>query len=101
MPDIRRRLRSVDLPEREDITVRTAFRWGSRAVFILLFLLAVALSFGADAIAFAIIGSVILAQMLYVVLPVESIRARAYRLWSGEAGEDAYEELEERGGRFR
>jgi hypothetical protein len=39
--------------------------------------------------------------MLYVVLPVERIRARAYRLWSGEAGEDAYEELEERGGRLR
>ncbi len=101
MPDIRRRLRSVDLPEREDLTVRTAFRWGSRAVFVILFVIALTLSFGADAIAFALLGSVLLAQMLYVVLPMDSIRARAYRLWTGEAGEDAYEELEERGGRFR
>lgn len=101
MPDLRRRLRSVDPPSREDLTVKTLFRWSSRALFVFVFLLAVALSFGADAIAFALLGSVLLAQMLYVVLPVESIRARAYRLWSGEAGEDAYEELEGRGGRFR
>lgn len=101
MPDIRRRLRSVDLPEREDVTVRTAFRWGSRAVFVGLFLIAVAISFTADAIAVALIGSVLLAQMLYVVLPVNTLREKAHKLYSGEAGEDAYEELEDRGGRFR
>jgi hypothetical protein len=101
MPDIRRRLRSVDLPGREEFTLRNAFRWTSRGLFVGVFLLAVSLSFGADAIAFALLGSVLLAQMLYVVLPVERIRARAYRLWSGEAGGDAYEELEERGGRLR
>ncbi len=101
MPDIRRRLRSVDLPEREDVTVRSAFRWSSRAVFIGLFLVAVALSFTADAIVVALLASVLLAQMLYVVLPMNTIREKAYKMYSGEAGEQAYEELEERGGRFR
>ncbi len=98
MSDFRRRLRSVDLPQREDVTVRTAARWMSRALFVGLFILAVMLSFTADAIAVALIGSVLVAQMLYVVLPVEGIRQRAYRLWTGEAGEDAVEELEDRGG---
>lgn len=101
MPDIRRRLRSVDLPDRYDLTVKTFFRWGSRALFIGVFLLALILSFGADAMAFALLGTVLVAQMLYVVLPIEGIRQRAFRLWSGEAGEDAYEELEDRGGGLR
>ena len=56
MPDIRRRLRSVDLPERENFTVRTAFRWGSRAVFVAVFIVAVLISFSADAIAIALIA---------------------------------------------
>lgn len=101
MPDIRQRLRSVDVPEREDFTAKTFFRWGSRAVFVGVFLIAVAISFGADAIALALLGSVLVAQMLYVILPMNTIRAKAYRLYTGEAGEDAYEELEDRGGRFR
>lgn len=101
MPDIRRRLRSVDLPEREDFTVKTAFRWGSRGLFVALFLVALSLSFTADVLVLALLASVVIAQMLYVVLPVENIRARAYSLWSGEAGEEAYEELEDRGGGLR
>lgn len=101
MPDIRRRLRSVELPDRGDFTVKTLFRLSSRALFVGLFLVAVAISFGADAIALALLGSVLVAQMLYVVLPVKGIRERAYRLWTGEAGEDAYEELEDRGGGLR
>jgi len=83
------------------VTIRTAFRWGSRAVFIGVFLVAVILSFAADAIAVALLASVLLAQMLYVVLPMNTIREKAYRLYSGEAGEQAYEELEERGERLR
>ncbi|WP_154018460.1 hypothetical protein [Halolamina rubra] len=51
MTDVRRRLRSVDLPSRGDVTVRSAFRWGSRLLFIGVFLVAVMLSFAADAIA--------------------------------------------------
>ncbi len=39
--------------------------------------------------------------MLYVVLPMNTIRENAYELYSGEAGEQAYEELEDRGGKFR
>jgi hypothetical protein len=101
MPDIRRRLRSVDVPSRDDFTAKTAFRWASRALFVGLFVLAVLLSFGADALALTILASVLIAQMLYVVLPVRRIRARAYSLWSGEAGEQAYEELEDRGGGLR
>jgi len=99
--DVRRRLRSVDLPSREDVTVRSAFRWGSRLVFIGVFLVAVMLSFAADAIAVALLASVLLAQMLYVILPMNTIREKAYGLYSGEAGEQAYEELEDRGGKFR
>lgn len=101
MPDIRRRLRSIDLPDRQSFTVRNLFRWSSRILFAGVFVIAVSLSFGADAIALALLGSVIVAQMLYVVLPVEVLRKKAYRLYSGEAGEQAYEELEDRGGGLR
>ena len=73
----------------------------TRTLFVGVFLIAVAISFGADAIALALLGSVLVAQMLYVILPMNTIRSKAYRLYTGEAGEDAYEELEDRGGRFR
>jgi hypothetical protein len=101
MPDIRRRLRSIDLPDRDDINGRTFFRWGSQALFALLFIVALSLSFGADVLAFALLGTILVGQMLYVVLPMERIRGRVRRLASGEAGEDVYEELEDRGGGLR
>jgi len=83
------------------VTIRSAFRWGSRLLFISVFLVAVALSFAADAIAVALLASVLLAQMLYVVLPMNTVREKAEEFYSGEAGEQAYEELEDRGGNLR
>ena len=101
MPDIRRRLRSVDVPDRSSFTLKNAAGWASRGVFVLLLVAGVMLSLSADMIALTVIASVLVAQMLYVILPIRRIRARARMLWTGEAGEEAYENLEERGGRFR
>lgn len=96
MTDLRRRLRSVDLPDRDDFGARTAARWAARFVFIGVFLVAVGLSISADMVFVAIGASVLVAQMLFVVLPMNRIRARVRRYWTGEAGEEVVDELEAR-----
>ena len=96
MTDPRRRLRSIEVPTREELGPRLAARWLARVLFVGLFLFAVALSISADVILVAIGASVLVAQMVIVVLPIERLRARARRLWTGEAGEDVVEGLEDR-----
>ncbi|WP_324662408.1 hypothetical protein [Haloarcula sediminis] len=99
--DLRSRLRSAEVPSREDFTLRRAFSAASVLLFAVLFLLLVALSLGADIFLVSVLASVAVAQLLMVVLPVQRIRAKARALYTGKAGEEVYEELEERGGRFR
>jgi hypothetical protein len=101
MPDIRRRLRSAQLPDREDIGPRLVFRWSAMGVFFVAMVALLIISVTADIVLLGILAATLLSQMLYVILPMENIRAKARRLYTGEAGEDAYEQLEERGGRFR
>lgn len=98
MPDLRRRLRSVDPPGREDVTVRNVFRAGSIALFFLVAAALVFVSLTADIFLVVLLSGVLLSQMLWVLLPMRRIRARARALWTGEAGEEVYEELEDRGG---
>lgn len=101
MPDLRRRLRSVELPSRDDLTGRKLAGLASRVLFVVLLIAAVAISLSADIIAVAILASVLVAQMLYVLFPMDEIRGKARSLWTGEAGEEAYEELEEGTNRIR
>lgn len=61
----------------------------------------VAVSLSADIVAIGILAGVMVSQMLYVILPMDRIRASARRLYTGEAGEEVYEDLENRGGRLR
>lgn len=98
MPDLRRSLRSVDLPGREDVTLRNAFRLTSIALFFGTAAMLVLVSITADIFLIALFTGVLLSQMLYVILPMDRIRGKARALWTGEAGEEAYEELEDRGG---
>lgn len=96
MTDLRRRLRSVKVPDREEFGARLLARWMARFLFVAAFLFAVALSISADMVFVAIGASVLVAQMLFVVLPMTRIRARVRRYWTGEAGEDVVDELEAR-----
>jgi hypothetical protein len=98
MPDLRRTLRSVDTPGREDVTLRNTFRLLSMLVFFLMMGALVVLSLSSDVVLVTILAGVLLAQMLYILLPMDRIRARARMFWTGEAGEEVYEELEDRGG---
>lgn len=98
MPDLRRRLRSVDPPGREDVTLRNAFRLTSIVLFFGVMFVLVSISLTSDIVVVAVLAGVFLAQMLYVILPMDRIRGKARALWTGEAGEDVYEELEDRGG---
>lgn len=98
MPDLRRWFRSVDPPGKEDINARTAFRFGSTVLFFALLIAFVALSVSADMVAIAILASVIVSQMLWVLLPVDDIRDKARMLATGEAGDEVFEELDERRG---
>ncbi len=84
------------MPEREEFGARMLARWGARLLFVAAFLLALALSISADMVFVAIGASVLVAQMLIVVLPMNRIRARVRRYWTGEAGEDVVDELEAR-----
>ena len=101
MPDLRSRLRSADLPSRDQVTARSAFRIGSMVLFFVVLATLVAVSLAADMVVIAILAGVLVSQMLYVILPMHEIRTRARTLWTGEAGESVYDELEEPGGRFR
>lgn len=98
MPDLRRSLRSVDTPSREDITLRNTFRLTSIVVFFAVMVVLIALSLTADVVLVTILAGLLVSQMLYVILPMDRVRAKARALWTGEAGEEAYEELEDRGG---
>lgn len=98
MPDPRRLLRSIDPPGREAVTLRNAFRAGSVALFFVLMGALILVSLTADIVLAAILAAAVLSQMLWVILPKERIQARARALWTGEAGENAYEEIEDRGG---
>lgn len=71
-------------------------RWAARFLFVAVFLVALILSISADMIFVAIGASVLVAQMLFVALPMDRVRARARRYWTGEAGEDVVDELEAR-----
>lgn len=101
MPDLRSRLRSADLPSRDQVTARSAFRVGSMAMFFVVLVGLVALSITADVIVLGILAGVLVSQMLYVILPMRKIRAKARGLYTGEAGESVYDEIEERGGKLR
>lgn len=88
-------LRGTDLPERDDFTLRAAFAWASRLLFFAVMGILVLLSMAADgALAVAAITA-ILAQLLYIVLPVTKIRNTGNALLSGNAGRETYDELEE------
>lgn len=104
MPDIRRRLRSADLPDRDSVSARSVFRVGSRLFFVLVLAVGVFITITADIFLVTILATMIVVQALYVVLPIEDIRNRFRRLYTGDAGDDVYEELDERregGGRLR
>lgn len=96
--DLRQWFRSADLPDREDVNGKTAFRLLSMAVFFGLLFGLVAVSISADIVFIAILAGVLVSQMLWVILPMKKIRARARRLFTGEAGEDLYDDLDERRG---
>lgn len=83
------------------MTLRSAFRFASMLVFFGLLGALILFSITADIILLGILAGVIVSQMLYVILPMQDIRARAKKLYSGEAGEAVYEDLEERGGKLR
>lgn len=104
MPDLRRRIRSADTPTRADISIRSVFRWTSRVAFLALLAFGILLTVTADMILLTIVGSIFVVQALYAILPVKGIRARFRRLYTGQTGEDVYEEIDDRrdgGGRFR
>lgn len=103
MPDIRRRLRSVDVPDRGSVSVRSVFRVGSRIFFLVVLAVGIFITISADIFLVTILASVIVVQALYVVLPIDNIRSRFERLYTGDAGDDVYEELDDRrdgGGRL-
>lgn len=91
--DLRRRFRSLgDGIDTGSLTVRNAFRVGSMATFwvLLVGLLAVSVAKSSPVLA-AVVASVLLTQMLYVFFPKDRVRDRFNSLFTGEAGEDAYE----------
>lgn len=96
--DLRSLFRSVDAPDRENVTLRNAFKLLSMVAFFAVAAVLLSISLTSDIVVMAILAGVFLSQMLYVILPMETIRARARRLWTGEAGAEAYDELEDRGG---
>lgn len=101
MPDLRQRLRSTSLPGRGALSLQNGFRLASMLLFFAVMIALILVSVTADIILVAILASVLVAQMLHVLLPMERIRAKARTLYTGEAGEDVYDELDDRGGRLK
>jgi len=96
--DLRRRLRSADLPSKADMSLRFTARIGARIIFIAIVAFLLTLSVAAEITAVGVGASVLVAQMLFVVLPVDKIRAKAKFLATGEAGDAFVDEVENRGG---
>lgn len=98
---------SDDATERvEDVDPgRLVARLLAKILFVVLAVGALLVSLRVDIIAVTILASVVLAQALYVILPIHDIRDFFAGLWTGEAGEDAYEDARDgssrTGGRVR
>lgn len=92
MPDLRERLRGRGPVNTEFSGARLA-RLASKALFVLLFFIVLAVSAAADSIIVAaLIAGPAVSAFVYVVLPIEQMRDRADWLWRGDAGEEAYDE---------
>lgn len=98
MPDLRQRFRSVSLPGRDAVTARNGFKAASAMLFFGVLLALILVSVTADIVLVAILAGVLVSQMLYVLLPMQRIRKKAATLYTGKAGEEFYDELEDRGG---
>lgn len=96
--DLRRCLRSADLPTKANMSARYTARMAARFLFIAGLATLISLSVTAEITGIAVGASVLVAQMLYVILPVQRIRAKARYFATGEAGDAFVDEVEERGG---
>ncbi len=96
--DLRRHLRSAELPEKADLSLRLTARLGARILFVATLVSLIGLSVGAEMTGIAVGASVLVAQLLYVILPVDRIRSRARFFATGEAGDAFVDEVEDRGG---
>lgn len=101
MPDLRQRFRSVSVPGRDSLTARNGFKAASALLFFTALAGLILVSVTADMVLIAVLAGVLVSQMLYVLLPMKRIRAKAATLYTGKAGEEVYDELEDRGGGLR
>ncbi|MFC4553545.1 MULTISPECIES: hypothetical protein [Halorussus] len=80
--------------DRDVFSGRSIAKGVSIGLFFALVLVFLVLSVAANSVVIVVFAGVILSQFLYVVLPIQRIRGKAHRLWTGEAGEDAYEDAQ-------
>jgi hypothetical protein len=88
--DLRARIRTNDLVDPDEIG-RTAARTASKALFVLGFLAIIGIASAINSLflQLLIIGPTVSA-FVYAVVPVHALRRRARWLYSGDAGEAAY-----------
>lgn len=89
--DLRRMLRGSGGPS-PDISGRTIARSVSKLLFIAVLAGLLIIATATDHIVVALGLMAILSQFFRIVLPVETIREKGEWLWTGKAGEEAYEE---------
>lgn len=89
--DLRALLRGTSARSREYASPKGAFKLVAKVAFLVLL---VAFAVAAAQSGSIILGLVIMAiasQFLYVIFPRDRVQRLGRYLWSGEAGEDAYE----------
>lgn len=100
MLDLREAISGTSSPDPDvdpDESARTLAGIASKLVFVALLIILAIAAASAGPVVGAIVIAPLVGSLVYVLLPIEAMRARADWLRRGDAGEDAYDYMKKRG----